>query len=262
MYKEGQPENAYTTYQWVSAHKPGAVQFTAPKECCKIFFRYFAAKTYLTCGVTSLVHVGPRFNLKTTMKEKSVLNVEVESLTEGNYPNLWIGFYDHREKRPGSYLTFQYTQKSVDFQIPKAGSYTLRCFPEKSLDFAAETTITVAGNDILEFSIKEGSELVVSYALTTVNPKTDRVWVGIYRAEEGPKSANYLRYKHISDATGTVTMKAFGPNDEGTFEARLFACGTYDVVCRSKSITINKASPDGLGLVAPQALVEEFKEPK
>jgi hypothetical protein len=248
MYREGQPESAYLTYQWVSAHKPGAVQFTAPKECGNIFFRYFAAKAYLTCGISSIVHVGPRFKLKTTMKGKSELNVEVIPLTEGNYPNLWLGFYDHREKRPGSYLTFQYTQKSADFQIPKAGSYAIRCFPEKSFDFAAEAIVTVEGNDILEFSKKETGELVVSYALTTVDPKTDKVWIGIYKAEEGPKSTNYIRYKHIPDSNGEITLKALGPSDEGNYEARLFACGTYDVLCRSKVLSIVKPPPAGVEL--------------
>jgi len=241
LYKGGQSETDYWTYQWVSAHKPGVVQFTAPKECCNVFFRYFAAKTYLTCGISSVVHIGPRFALTTTMKGKSDLNVQVQYLTEGKFPNLWLGLYDHREKHPGSYITFEYIKQNgevfeQDFKIPKAGSYTIRCFPEKSLDFAAETVITVDGTDTLNFSIKETGELEVVYSLTTVNPKTDKVWIGIYKAEEEPKSKNYIRYRHVSDVEGSITFKAL--DNCGNFEARLFSCGTYDVLCRSKALTI------------------------
>jgi len=232
MYTENQPDTSYYTWQWVGT--TGEVVFTAPSQCTKVFFRYFLNRSYRACGVSSLVHVGPEFLLTPTIVSPTELTVKVDKLTEGAFPNCWIGFYPHREKNPKSYLTYKYLcdAKELSFAIPKAGSWTLRCFPEKSHDFAAEVVVTVPGTDSLTLSFSPTNDLLIKYSLTTVDPDTDRVWIGIYRTNDDSK--NYKRYKFVTDRNGVLEMK--GLSQEGAYEARLFACGTYDNLCSSPSV--------------------------
>lgn len=69
----------------------------------------------------------------------------------------------------------------VSFKIPKAGSYILRAFPDRGHDHAEELVVNIEGKDQLSLSFGANGSIVVKYQFTTVDPNTDKVWVGIYR---------------------------------------------------------------------------------
>jgi len=99
-----------------------------------------------------------------------------------------------------------------------------------------ELSVTVKGSDSLSLKInKETNKAIVEYSVTTVDPAKDSVWVGIFHTNQ-TDSHYYRRYKYITNHEGSFEVKAM--QTAGTYEARLFACGTYDVLATSTHVVV------------------------
>jgi len=95
----------------------------------------------------------------------------------------------------------------------------------------------VKGSDSLVLRIdKENNKAIVEYSVTTVDPAKDYVWVGIYHTKQDD-SRYYRRYKYIPDHKGSFEVKAMQTG--GTYEARLFGCGTYDTLASSNHVVVS-----------------------
>lgn len=62
-------------------------------------------------------------------------------------------------------------------------------------------------------------------------------WADVVRADE-QDNTQYQRYKKVSSSEGVLEMK--GLDVAGTYEARFFACGTYDLMGRSPAVQFVK----------------------
>lgn len=137
-------------------------------------------------------------------------------------------------------MTYKWAKdgEELAFNVPKAGSWNFKVFPDRGYDYATTYSVTVKGTDSLTLKLdKERNKAIVEYDVTTVDPATDNVWIGIYH-ENQADSRYYRRYKYISTKKGKFEVKAM--QTAGTYEARLFACGTYDVLSTSESrVTVN-----------------------
>lgn len=83
-----------------------------------------------------------------------------------------------------SYLTYKWAKdgEELAFEVPKAGSWNFKAFPDRSYDFASSTNVTVKGTDSLTLKVdKERNKAIVEFDITTVDPATDSVWIGIFQ---------------------------------------------------------------------------------
>jgi len=139
-------------------------------------------------------------------------------------------------------------EKQLSFEVPKAGQWHLRLYSDRSYTDVASTSILIPGEDRLELSVSE-TEMKVDCVISTVDPSRDYVWIGIYKIyEKDPRQ--YRRYKYLvpvstSSSSSTsvpysVVFKA--PIHSGTYEARLFANKSYEVITRSNPVTIHGIS--------------------
>lgn len=113
------------------------------------------------------------------------------------------------------------------------------------------TLITPAGSDSLTASFENG-RIVVKVKALTVDPTTDHVWIGaccrssrdrslscliigLFRNGEAANNM-WVRYKWVKDRFTDVSFGA--PKQHGTYELRLFANKTYNVVCKSNSVEV------------------------
>jgi hypothetical protein len=232
MYLDHESERNYITYQWVD---PAAteVTFVAPSSCGHYNFRYFHNKTYNSHGCSPVIAVGPQFSLSTTKVSPNEIGVKIDQKSGEVCPNLWVALYPHGETNPKSYLSFKWAKAGDDlsFEIPKAGSWNFKVFSDRGYDYTTSYSVTVPGNNSLTLK-QDASKAVVEWDVTTVDPAKDSVWVGIFRVDQ-TDSRYYQRYKYISTHKGSLEVSAL--KESGVYEARLFAHGTYDVLCSSET---------------------------
>jgi len=136
------------------------------------------------------------------------------------------------------------TEKEVVLEVPKAGQWYIRLFADRSYNDVTTTALHIPGEDKLEVKA-EGTVMTVTCSVNTVDPARDCVWVGVYKVEEKDQR-QYRRYKYLASSSSPtitascpikLTFKA--PIHSGTYEARLFANGSYEVISRSVPITIH-----------------------
>jgi len=239
LYKAGADNNAYLAYQWVN-RETRTSSFTMPTACGAYNFRYFHNKTYTSYGHSKEVIVGPQFSVVPVSVSPTEIKIRVEQKTGATCPNLWVGFYADGQNAPQSYLYFEWVTagEEVTFKVPKAGSWNFKVFSDKGYDFTTSFSILVQGTDTLDlFLDTENNKARVEFDVTTVDPRQDGVWIGIFNVDQ-EDCRYYRRYKNISEHKGSFEVKAM--QTAGTYEARLFANGTYQALCTSKTrVTVN-----------------------
>jgi len=94
--------------------------------------------------------------------------------------------------------------------------------------------VDVSGDAKLSLSL-DTTSVILTYSISTLDPSVDKVWFGIFHVEE-KNSRYYRRFQYLRDTTGTKTMNVM--KTPGTYEARLFAHGSAEVICRSNTVTI------------------------
>jgi len=133
-------------------------------------------------------------------------------------------------------------EKEVVLEVPKAGQWFVRLFPDRSYNDIATAKIYIQGEDNLTLNV-ESTVMSVVCNVTTVDPARDYVWVGVYKIEEKDQR-QYRRYKYLSSAmlstssSDPITLTFKTPIHSGIYEARLFANGSYEVLSRSAPVTV------------------------
>jgi len=241
IFRDGSPNKTYSYYQWTSSHPSGSATFTAPSVPGNYVFRYFVNRSYTLVGSSKPFVVGPSFQLIPVVGEKNQVKINVQQTFGKPCTRSWIGLYDPT-KANNAYITYENVgdKKEIQFTVPKAGIWEFRMFPLRAYDHVASCKVDVNGDTKLALSVV-GAEVVLNYNVSTLDPKTDRVWFGIYSITE-QNSRYYRRFQYISDTSvGEKRMKVL--KTAGTYEARLFAHGTTAVICRSNTITIPAPDP-------------------
>jgi len=200
-------------------------------------------RTYNTVGSSKPFCVGPTYLLTSTIGENNQVKVQVQQTFGKPYQDAWVGLYYH-SKPNKEYVTYDTVKdkKELQFTVPKAGLWEFRLFPlYRAYYHVASCTADITGETKISLSV-EGQEVVLKYNISTLDPKTDNVWFGIYFVSE-TNLRYWRRRQYISDvAVGTRRMKVL--QHAGTYEARLFAHGNT-VICKSNTITVpNAASPN------------------
>jgi len=229
----------YITYQWRGkGETEGSVSFTAPKQYGEYEFRYFPSGSYQHLARSPKFFVGPTFQL-TSQLDESKKNILVSwSQISGNpYSGAWIGLYEKSEVNNSQYITWEYAGKTnqVSFTAPiKPGEYQARLFPYSYVDVARSNPVCVEGADILLATVTpEG--LTVDTDIVSIDPYWESAWLGIYLTAENDNRC-WRRYKHLSQRKGQIVFKL--PRIHGTYEVRLFANKTYNVVARSNPFQV------------------------
>jgi hypothetical protein len=141
-------------------------------------------------------------------------------------------------------------KQELVFSVPKTASWHFKLFPHKTLDPIAQTNVEVKGLRItpsksyqnlgenhIELSVDPVKDVLqVKYSIATLDPSRDGIWIGVFYCEEG-NQRQWRRRKVITDKSGVWECKKM--IHAGTYEARLFACGTYEVRDRSASLTLD-----------------------
>jgi hypothetical protein len=235
LYFDTAESKEYLTYEWVTAKK-GKITMKAPMIPGIYSFRYFVNKTYVSWGKSNPVKVGPTFQLTPTVVSPTEVKIKVDQLSGHPCPNAWLAMYEP-EKDNKSYYTYFYLGVSSElrFKIPKVGVWEFRLFPQKTYYPAETCRVNLNGNDSLSLEIVN-NQAVIKYNLMTVDPYCDNVWIGIFNQDE-TDNRQWRRYKYVSESSSTVSVKAM--QTPGTYEARLFACKSTNVLCRSNPVTIH-----------------------
>jgi len=234
IFRDGANNRNYTYYEWTASHK-GSATFIAPSVPGTYVFRYFVNRTYNLVGSSKLIVVGPSFQLTPTVGDKNQVNVQIKQTFGKPCPRAWVGLYEP-SKPNNTYVTYENIgdKSELLFTVPKGGVWEFRLFPQRAYDHVTACKVDVNGQTKLGLST-EGAEVVVTYTVSALDPKADRVWFGIYHvSEKSPR--NYRRFQYITDTEGKRRMKLM--KTRGTYEARLFAHGTTSVICTSNPITV------------------------
>jgi len=235
LYLDTAESKEYITYEWVTSKK-GKITMKAPMIPGNYSFRYFVNKTYVSWGKSNPVKVGPTFQLTPTVVNPTEVKIKVDQLTGHPCPNAWLAMYEP-DKDNKSYYTYFYLGSSSElrFKIPKVGVWEFRLFPQKTYYPAETCRVNLNGNDSLSLEVVN-NQAIIKYNLMTVDPYCDNVWIGIFNQDE-TDSRQWRRYKYISESSGSVTAKVM--QTPGTYEARLFACKSSKVRCKSNTVTIH-----------------------
>jgi hypothetical protein len=229
---------------WVpNTNKQGSIVFNAPAIFGNYEFRFYVNRTYNTCAVSKPFTVGPQIKLAAT--ETSTDNkfprqvaVSFEKLFGKDRSSSWVAMYPKSQQDNYYWTSYQWIAKDqkITFEVPKAGEWEFRFFPERSKPFVDVTRVSVVvqGNDKLELTHEAAqNQITVKCNIETVDPAAENAWIGIYRTIE-ENQRQYRRYKYITARDATLTFKAL--QHSGSYEARLYVGNL--VVARSNPIEI------------------------
>jgi NACalpha-BTF3-like transcription factor len=240
----------YLVYQWIgSSEKQGFVIFTAPQQYAKYKF-VCLNKAYRILAESPVISVGPVYEISAKYYEDSIMDVRnilvsFKKLSGNEHPNAWIGMY-----KPGTSKTqihsYDWLSNAVNstlkFVVPKGGLWEFKLFPERSFIGpyieAAECSVTIPGKDTIILT-HNGPQSVIEYDIQTLDPATDRVWIGVF-FDSSTSSNDYRRSKNITSAKGRYTIKT--PIHGGTYHARLYGHGSTTHIATSNSITVPDTS--------------------
>jgi hypothetical protein len=247
LFPESAANSAYCYYEWTASHATGSASFTVPSIPGNYVFRYFVNRSYNMMGSSKTFSVGPAYQLTPTIGENNKVKVCVQQ-TFGNkpYPNSWIGLYDP-SKPNTAYITYENVgdKKEIQFTVPKAGIWEFRLFPlYRTYNHVASCKVDINGETKISLTV-QGQEVVLTYNISTLDPKNDNVWFGIYFVTE-TNPRYWRRRQYISDTpVGVRRMKVL--QHAGTYEARLYAHGnTSAVICKSNTIVIPAPAPTNM----------------
>eukprot|EP00457_Paulinella_chromatophora_P002160 gb/GEZN01002164.1/.p1 GENE.gb/GEZN01002164.1/~~gb/GEZN01002164.1/.p1 ORF type:complete len:663 (+),score=116.47 gb/GEZN01002164.1/:66-2054(+) len=258
----------YVTYHWTYAKPKGVLSFRSPGYCGSYVFQYVTnSESGLKCIAASPpVQVGASFQLKVVKPStQQTMPMEVSVVIEQSSPKMvdfpatgWIALYSKTDKehRPTdkSYVDYQWVAaqskvveseakdglhrqvRVLPYSIPKAGIWEFRFFAHKAYRAVSRLTLNLTGQDTVQLVV-EGDKMIVNCKVATVNPATDPVWIGIFHSsEENPRQ--YRRCKYISEA-GVTTLTFKKCIHTGTYEARLFANRSFDVLATSEQVHVD-----------------------
>lgn len=231
-------------WYWVpNTNKQGALVFNTPAVFGQYEFRFYVNRSYNTCAVSKPFFVGPNIKLNavetaTDNKFPRQVTVSYEKLWGKERTSSWVAMYPKSQKDNYYWTSYQWIAKDqkVTFDVPKAGEWEFRFFPERSKPFVdvARASLVVQGNDKLELTHqREQNQITVKCNIETVDPAAENAWIGIYRVTE-ENQRQYRRYKYITTRDATLTFKAL--QHSGTYEARLYVADL--IVARSNPIEI------------------------
>lgn len=240
IYQQGAPNSSYwsnTQYFMIpgTGKREGVLSFDAPQSFGLYEMRYISPnKSGLQLfGTSNLIRVGPEFELTVKPVDQHQVTISIKKTEGEGAPNAWIAVYPARSP---NYLEYQWVPKDMDhtFKLPKAGLYLFKLFADKGVDsLVATTEYKVDGDDMLKLDITDNATMI-EYKLSTLDA-SDNVWVGLYLTSEQDQRRSTM-YKWIKDTAGAIKMNK--PRYPGTYELRLFAYGTHNVLMTSNSFTI------------------------
>jgi hypothetical protein len=142
-----------------------------------------------------------------------------------------------------SYVDYVYASGAsgtATFTAPGAGSYVTRAFAGGSYNLVAQSatfTVGVVGGTIStdQSSYAPGATITVTYGGL---PGTAGDWIAL--ATAGSDNTSFVDYVYASGASGTATFTA---PSVGSYVARAFAGGGYNLVAQSATFTVVAAGP-------------------
>lgn len=243
----GSPASTKPDYwYWVpNVDRKGAITFTAPSSFGDYEFRFYSNRSYNVRAVSNVVSVGPVIMMAVESssadnKFPRTATVSFQRVFGRDRTASWIAMYPKSQQDNYAWITYQWVtygaNQKASFEVPKAGEWEFRFFPEKAKPFVsvASVSLLIQGNDVLNLTHQpEQNKITVKCSVETVDPASENAWVGIYHTNE-TNQRQYRRYKYISSRDAEVTFKAL--QHSGTYEARIYVGNT--VVARSNPITI------------------------
>jgi hypothetical protein len=253
LYKVGDPETSFISWQYTGGASSGSANFTAPSQAGQYEFRYFTNNSYVRAATSNTVTVnvvgggGGTFSLAaspSTVDTGQTLNV-TWTAPSGRPANDWIALYKVGDPDT-SFISWQYTgggpSGSKPFTAPsQAGQYEFRYFTSNSYNkVATSNTVTVnavGGTFTLGVSpstANRGQTLTVTWTAPSGRPAND--WVGLYRV--GNSDTSYVSWKYTGGtSSGSTTFTA--PNQVGQYEFRYFLSDGYTKAAQSNIVTVN-----------------------
>jgi len=189
------PEQWY----WVpNTNKQGSIVFNSPAVFGEYEFRFYLNRSYNTCAVSKPIFVGPQIKLSAVEnasdnKFPRQVTVSYEKLWGKERTSSWVAMYSKSQKDNYYWSSYQWIAKDqkVTFDVPKAGEWEFRFFPERSKPFVdvARVSLVVQGNDKLELTHqREQNQITVKCNIETVDPATENVsfsFLSIFRPTSG-----------------------------------------------------------------------------
>jgi len=241
LFSVDQPNKQYLAYQWRGKTDTvnGSVTFTAPNYYGTYEFRYFVNSSYQHVAMSNKVKIGPKVELHVRLDETSKKFIVKWNQASGNkYSRAWIGLFEKSQTNNKQYLTWEYAGTSeISFTAPvKPKEYEFRFFTNSYEDVARSNTVRIEGEDKLFANISNDT-ITIKPQILSADPYYDAVWVGLFFTSE-TDNRQWRRYKYVAERNTEIQFKA--PKTPGLYEARLFACKTYDLIVKSNSFAIEK----------------------
>ena len=241
------------------------VPFTLPLTVGTYQLRLFDAGSYNVVATSPAITVSaPSVSIdKTTVAAGGTVTATIANGPGG--VSDWVGLFD-ASASAGSYRDWRYLSGSqskpasgvanatIAFTAPSApGTYNLRLFANGSLTLVATSAsfsvaaAPAAAPTTLSVSSQHVSAGGVVTATIAHGPGRPDDWIGLFNTASG--ATQYLQWQYlngstsapaagVTDATLSFTMPAL----PGTYNLRLFAGATFNVVAASVPITV--AAPD------------------
>jgi len=230
----------YATYVRVSEKVNSIENIRAPYMEGIYEFRYLLNGRYdQVAGKSNPMLIGPKVMLHTEITE-SVIDVTWETASKLSNRD-FIGLYEFSELDNRKYLAFKYiTGEYVRFNLPrKPGNYQVRYFSYNSTmnELSVSQRLIVLDNDTLIASTSrcKPNEIVdVKYHIESIDG-SNRNWVGLFLV--GATNSQYIDYKFCTYASNG-TLQFTLPKAVGQYEFRLFPCGKYYDIKRSKYVLV------------------------
>lgn len=230
----------YVTYQWSGKQlMKGSLTFVAPNVYGEYEFRFFPNGYYEHATMSNRFKVGPQIELTGRLdKENNKIVARWNQISGNLYSKSWIGLYEKSETNNNNYIHFEYAGKpntDLLFDAPfKPREYELRFFTNSYVDVARSESIRIEGNDTISATFENGM-VNVKLNIVTIDPTSESGWLGVYFTHE-TNNRQWRRYKYFSSRIGDCSFKA--PRTQGTYEVRLFANKTYDMILKSNCFVI------------------------
>jgi hypothetical protein len=232
----------YVTYSYRGkGDKEGTVTFT-PAEYGTFEFRYFPSGTMLKSNYQHLarsntITVGPQFKISAHLdSQANKIRAKWSKISGNVYSSAWVGLFE-KGKKNADYVTWEYaTSPEIAFDAPiKPGSYEVRFFAYSLVCVAVSESLTISGEDRLKITVSEDIVHVEPHVVT-VDPYQASAWLGLFSTSQ-PDNHQWIRYKYLKDRFQKTQFKL--PKQPGTYEFRLFAEKTYDIIIKSEQFTIS-----------------------
>jgi hypothetical protein len=244
--KEEDPQK-YLYYEWTkSDQRTGSILMKAPLLYGEYKLNYFKNKSYRLLAQSNVFSVGPRYDLNAEVygePSSKKIRVSFAQKSGNDYPNSWIGLYPSPETDNKSFVGFEWLANArrnryLEFIVPKSGTWFFRLFPDRSYTYVAHCSVVLPGTDTLALSFS-GVETFVDYDIQTLDPKTDKPWIGLYFTDE----KNYRQYRRsqyiYESGKGRIIFKT--PIHEGCYHARLFSGNSSVPLLHSNPISVPNA---------------------